>query len=239
MRSWNKKKGSYVGKYFKSRFKYLLISLLLLSVLDPFLRGFRIFGISFLDTIYTLLLLSAIYAISDNKKLLTAGIIFVVPILVISWTNYARNYPALVFVNGGLSIALLIFVTISILVHVLKQERITKDTIYGAACVYLMLGVIWGVAFTIIELCVPGAFSFGDSVMAVPDLDDQIRILNDVLMYYSYVTLTTVGYGDIVPVSPSARTFSALEAIVGQLYLVLLIARLVGLHISQSSKKGQ
>ena len=78
-------------KYFRGRLKYLLISLLLLSVFEPFLRGFGILGIGFMDVIYTIVLLSALYAISDNKKLLITGIILVIPIFVISWMNYARN----------------------------------------------------------------------------------------------------------------------------------------------------
>ncbi len=222
---------------FRGRFKYLLISLLLLAVLEPFFRNLGIFGIGFLDAIYTFVLLCALYTISDNRKFLAAGIILVVPIFLISWTNYARIHPALALVNGGLSIVLLVFVATAILVHVLRRERVTTDTIYGAACVYLMFGVIWGVTFTIIEMSVPGAFSMGDSHIVGSDFASRYRVLDAALMYYSFITLTTVGYGDIVPVSPIARTFSALEAVVGQLYLVLLIARLVGLHISQSSQK--
>ena len=113
-----------------------------------------------------------------------------------------------------------------ILSHVLRAERVSREKIFGALSVYLLLGVIWSLLFIMVDFLVPGSFRYG-----------QDRALTGAeMVYYSFVTLTTLGYGDIVPVSPSARSLATLEALTGQLYLTVLVARLVGLHITHSSR---
>ena len=114
-----------------------------------------------------------------------------------------------------------------ILTHVLRDEEVSREKIFGALSVYLLLGVIWAMLFIMMDSLVPGSFRYG-----------QERVLTEAQMvYYSFVTLTTLGYGDIVPVSPTARSLATLEALTGQLYLTVLVARLVGLHITHASRR--
>jgi hypothetical protein len=123
-------------------------------------------------------------------------------------------------------------VAVAILGDVVHGGRISADKIYGAICVYLLVGFAWAFGYAIMELMDPGSFS------GVVDTDraDVGRVLQ--MRYFSFATLTTLGYGDIVPRSPAARTLATLEAMMGQVYLAVLIARLVGLHIVHSSRDG-
>ena len=107
-----------------------------------------------------------------------------------------------------------------------QGQRATRPASPTAGMVYLFIGLLWSDIYAILEHLQPGSFSFAHS-QAGTKLSD--------FSYYSFVTLTTLGYGDITPLTSKARAFAMLEAIIGQLYLVVLIARLVGLHISHSS----
>ena len=110
------------------------------------------------------------------------------------------------------------FVIVMMLRYLFTSKNIDLDIIYGAVCIYLLLGVVWEILYSLIEAFQPGSFSTTDEAS---------------LIYYSFVTLTTLGYGDIVPTSQIAKSLSTLEAATGQLYLTVLVARLVGMHIAQ------
>jgi hypothetical protein len=113
--------------------------------------------------------------------------------------------------------------------HILRRPEVTTDTIAGAACAYTLLGMVWGNLYIVLELLRPGSFAIPPSWRMGPSGDPGTALL-----YFSFVTLTTVGYGDIVPLWPGAGGLAVAEAVVGQLYLAITIARLVGLHISQN-----
>ena len=121
-----------------------------------------------------------------------------------------------------------LFNAITISSYVLQQKNVTHGMIFGAVCGYLLVGVSWAFTYSFVALLEPGSFA-----IAVSGQTSQGDVLPD-FFYYSFVTLTTLGYGDITPVGPFARSLSTLEAVVGQIYLTVLIARLVGLHISGS-----
>ncbi|MBX9787075.1 MAG: potassium channel family protein [Alphaproteobacteria bacterium] len=125
--------------------------------------------------------------------------------------------------------AFLAFV-IGVLLHLLfTTTYVTKDVIYAALSVYFLVGILYGITFMLLESAFPGSFALqqllGDSISYTTFGQD--------LIYFSFVTLTTSGYGDIVPLSQPAKFLSVLEAISGQIYLTVMIARLIGMHISQ------
>ena len=97
------------------------------------------------------------------------------------------------------------------------------NRVVGALCIYLLLGVLWAVLFAFVELVEPTAFL---------DRGREVGGPIEHFLYYSFVTLTTLGYGDITPVHPVARTLAYLEAVIGQLYIAVLIAGLVGRHVA-------
>ncbi len=216
------------------KFKTLLIFLFLLAAIDPVLKQFGQFGLNFLDVLFTIALLTALYSISGNRKILISGILLVAPIIFLGWTDFAKNEFYLGLVLYAFGMAFFGFVAVSILIHIVAEESVTMDLIYGSACVYFLIGFMWSIGYGLIELLIPGSFSVDGHVLTRMDYLNQYGFLNDNLTYFSFITLTTLGYGDIIPLSPPAKSAASLEAIVGQLYIALLVARLVGLHTAQS-----
>ena len=134
---------------------------------------------------------------------------------------------------------LLLYVSGAILRHVVTRKRVTRDTILGAICVYMLLGVCFYHLFTIVELWDPGAFTLTGRLLAEADAQMRPAGRYPELVYYSFVTLTTLGYGDITPVHPLARSLATFEAVVGQLYLAVLVAALVGTLLAQAREESQ
>jgi hypothetical protein len=132
--------------------------------------------------------------------------------------------------------AFLGYVMAVMLRFIFTRQRVTFNTVCASLCIYLLLGVVWALGYTVVDLLDPAAFrgssapSGGSSVLFRIGNGESTGVL-----YFSFTTLTTLGYGDIVPVSPVARMLACVEAITGQLYLTVLVARLVGLHIAESS----
>jgi voltage-gated potassium channel Kch len=119
---------------------------------------------------------------------------------------------------------LVIAMPILILRDVLTHRMVTVDTIFGSLCVYVLISILAAFIFRAIYYLDDAAFAFANESKS-PLAD---------FLYFSLITITTVGYGDIIPRSPMARSLAALLALFGQLYLVVLVAYLVGLRISRS-----
>jgi hypothetical protein len=108
------------------------------------------------------------------------------------------------------------------------------DAIFGAVCGYLLLGIIWALVYSAVETASPGSFT-----SATSSKTEMVagRLDRGVLSYYSFITLATVGYGDVTPSTPLARTLAWIEAITGQFYLAILVAGLVGIKVTQAIKE--
>ena len=127
--------------------------------------------------------------------------------------------------------ALLLFAytTIFVLLRVLRSERVTGDTLCGAIAVYLMIGMTWSLVCVLLEYLQPGSYRLAAvGMLQAPGKD---------LLYFSYVTLATLGYGDVVPVTDGARSLAVLEGLCGTIYMAILVARLIGLHLSQTGSQ--
>ena len=142
-----------------------------------------------------------------------------------------------IFLVGSLAwLAFFVFVTWHQFRSVLRQKEVTGETLSLAISVYLLLGLTWGLVYIVLFQCQEDAFSFGSgSVMSVEPSRHQ-HLVFPVLIYFSLTTLATIGYGDITPLTLQARYAAVAEGITGQLYLAILVARLVGLHMNQSAR---
>ena len=206
------------------RFLFLLISILLFFVIRPFLTE-RV-GIAYLMEIFLLLIfLSAVYAIRQKKSVFILALFLVLVMEILQLYSYLKGIPSLDMLSNILGGLLLAYTAAIILFHLFREDRITGDMIMGAICAYFLMGLVWAFAYSTLELFQPGSFQM-----------PQGTVNQATFAYYSYVTLTTLGYGEITPISAPARSFAILEAMIGQLYLAVLIARLVGIHITQSSR---
>ena len=211
---------------FKNRFIFLLIFLLIMIAITPLDEVLGGFGI-LTDLVTSVVLILAIYSVSQKRLHTVIGVLLAVPMIVALWSNLVGDYSWLQITGHLCGIAFLAFLIVVIIQFILSQDEITRDLIAGAAIVYLSIAAMWSFAYTLIEMMHPGSF-------AIPGQSAGSKV-ND--MYYSLVTITTLGYGDIIPVTSVAKVCSTLEAVIGQLYLVITIAWLVGMHVSQSMEK--
>ena len=214
-----------------TRHLVLLCLLLLLFVLSPFIASLR-YGVLVLNVVAAAMLLSGTHALSERKKLFYASVALAVAAVTSNGLLLFISGRWLVLFSNVTILILLALFSISILGDVLKAGAVTADKIYGALCVYLLIGYAWAFGYAILEQLEPGSFSAPTESGATVDYIARVMRMR----YFSFVTLTTVGFGDITPQSPAARTFATLEAIMGQLYLAVLVARLVGLHIVNNTR---
>jgi hypothetical protein len=208
------------------RFFFLFISIVLMFACRPFMGSVIRLGI-LTDILFTVILVSGLWAISQKKSILTLGFLLAILAILLGGAAYLTN-STLFQQLGRLSVALFILISlVTILSHVLRAKEVTADLVMGAASAYFLFGFLWTFVYYFLEMAVPNSFALQQG---------QENNLGQ-LIYYSFVTLTTLGYGDITPLTNQARSLAILEAIIGQLYLAVLVARLVGMHIAHSMQK--
>ncbi len=143
------------------------------------------------------------------------------------------DLPVWVVLNHASTVLFLFLVLGCILVNVWRQETVETDTIVGGVVVYLMLGVAFAGLYQLVEFVAPGSFVLSNAEAGRwGPWETEVGIYPR-LFFFSFVTLTTLGYGDVVPASGTAGALTSLEAVTGSLYLTILISRLVGLHIAR------
>jgi voltage-gated potassium channel len=209
----------------------LLISLLFIFVISPFIVPYH-YGPTILNIIAAAVLLAATYAVSERRISMMIGLSLSTVSIILTFWLAAAPAHWLVIISHGSLVVLIGFFAVTILGYVLGSGKVTSDKIYGAICAYLLFGYGWAFGYSLIEEVHPGSFTLPSPI----DRHDLVgRVME--MRYFSFVTLATVGYGDIVPHTPMARTMALLEAMLGQFYLVALIGRLVGLHIVHGDKR--
>jgi hypothetical protein len=206
----------------------LLIALAVLLISAPFVEELE-GGHLILSALFSLVLLAGVFAVADRKRTLAIAVVLAVPAITARWINQFRPdlvHPAVFLVCALL---LLAFVIANLLRFTLRASVVTVEVLCASISAYLMLGLMWTVAYWLVDQMTPGgAFSFNTSRGA--------QSMNGFTgFYFSFITLSTVGYGDITPVSRVARWLAAMEAITGLLYVAVLIARLVSLYSTAKS----
>jgi len=177
-------------------------------------------------------LLASLYVLSDSRPLvlLMGAAIIVLSVLAVLFAN--RGDAWLLILDTGLRACALAGVTWWIAVEVVGEVRISLDTILGGICIYLLLGFFYAHVYVMLELADPRALQAAGQPLAELTSEHPLKAVA-AIVYYGYATLTTVAYGDIVPVTPLARFVAITEAMVGQLFPTIFIARLVSLNVAQ------
>jgi voltage-gated potassium channel len=210
----------------KERFLILICLILGTIVLVPILQRFASLRI-FLDIFITAIYISMVYTVSNKKRHLYIGALLAMAMLIVLWLQYFYQNNLVFAIGRVCGILLFILVITNILAFIFKSEDVTIEVIYAAMLVYLLMALMWSFVYMLLELNNSASFN----VTLSPDQGYQMRFI-----YYSFVTITTLGYGDITPATELASSFSILEAVVGQLYLVVVVAWLVGMHASSKSR---
>jgi voltage-gated potassium channel Kch len=183
------------------------------------LAGHLLFGI-----IFGLLLVTGIAATARHTAVLVAFSSIAVLASAVHWVRYVDPTPALQLADIAASMVSCTLLTVILCLQVFREGEVRSARVQGAVAIYLLLAMIWAFGYALIAALDPSAFQ--ETIAVPPNESDTHRY-----MYFSFVTLTTLGLGDIVPLSPLARLLVILESMIGQLFPVILIARLVSLEL--------
>jgi hypothetical protein len=219
----------------RSSHTFLLAMLLLLLALRP-IYGAEVGVFPVVNLVLTLVLVAGVFSASESRAYLVLALCLAVPSILLRWSADALEHPWAVTAHLSLTSVFVLLTTVTVLISVLRSREVTSDTVVGGIAVYLLIGVGFAALFTLTEHVAPGSFT-GPAVAGAESMSE--RRLFGLFLYYSFVTLTTLGYGDITPVGEVARNLAAVEAVIGQLFIAIFIARLVGLHISQSQGRPE
>jgi len=202
----------------------LLVFLLALIVMSPTIAASASWHL--IELIFDGILIAGVYSVGPTKNR-WPFLVLTVATLGVRWGEKLSGAPQLDLGALSISVVWLIYADSIIIAHLFKRRDVTVDTILGAMVAYLLVAVAFTFVFEIIEIQNPGSFSGLADGAAL----NRSELTNS-MMYLSLVCITTMGFGDIVPVSDIARPLAVLEGVFGQLYLAVMIARLVGLHIA-------
>ena len=186
------------------------------ALVDPDGKSWRVL----IDAFILLILGCGVIAVHEHRKLARLLIAVTVIVIVVHSTAWMLPDASLPAFRDLLTLCALMVLAVAVGINVFASGHALGDRVFGAIVLYLLLGVMWAFAYAIANSLLPNAF-MGDAGNA-RDLAEWI--------YFSFVTLTTVGYGHIVPIARAARSLAMLEALVGQLYPAIIIARLVSLQ---------
>lgn len=223
-RTWND-----LAQRLPGNFTILLCALLAFVLLPPF------FATEKGDQLIIPLLLSIVApltlrAFTESRRQFLVGLALAIPSLAGRWViMFTAN--RLVLICFAVAWILFLGLAVSFILRlILTSRRITYDTISGAICGYLLFGVMCSFIYGLIEIFYPGSFREVGQIIEIQGTARHVRQEMMRFIYFSLVTLSTLGYGDIAPVSAPARAVASVEAISGQFYIAVLIARLVSLH---------
>lgn len=204
---------------------HVLLALLLFMFLIQSMAESSIAGLHLTRIGYTGILLGFVVAVARQQKTLILGLLFGVPGILLP--NFLRKEQTnAVLTADGLSLVFFLVLSLVTLRQIFRTRRITGAAVSASLCVYLFLGLLWAFAYKIIYTLEPGSFQ---GLEAGENLEQK-------LFYFSFVTLTTLGYGDITPKATAAHSVAVLQALIGQIYLVVLVARFVSLHSQTPSE---
>lgn len=217
------------------RFGTLLATLVTLVVVAPFVE--RTSGrLPVFSMLLTAILVAGVFSASGRRSVLITSVVLALPAFALEWGSNLRPTVPLAVLNL-LSVGLFMgFLAVVILREVLREQEVGADTIAGGIAVYLMLGILGAFTFSGVEHLTPGSYAMAGQ--ALQSLREGFEFVFPELVYFSFVTVTTLGYGDVVPTNPPARMLATVFAVAGQLYVAIFISRLVGLHLAAGQRAG-
>jgi putative Ca2+/H+ antiporter (TMEM165/GDT1 family) len=203
----------------------LLIAIVVFFVFSPFIESLRS-GPLIESILFTVVLVSAVLAIAHRRRTVVIAAVLALTALTGRWMHHFRPdlMPPELFLIAGIFAVL--FVIIHLLRFVLTASEVDTEVLCASISAYLLLGLLWTFAYWLVAELIPDAFAFNGS-------DKSLTGFNG--FYFSFITLSTVGYGDITPIAKVARMLAAMEAMTGLLYVATLIARLVAIQAAPKS----
>jgi voltage-gated potassium channel len=220
------------GKTARFTFLWLLIALVATMLLAPLMEKKNV-GDLLMHGCFTLVFLTGLMANRQRPWIFRTAIVLALVGVPLGWTSLLSGNLQLLLFRLFVDMVFFAFTAIMILIAILKDHMANKSSILGATCVYLLLGLSWTCAYSALEISAldnvaDEPFRFTERQTIKTAQGQQLTAWPQ-LVYYSFVTMSTLGFGDITPRTPLAQTLTWMQAVFGQLYLVILIARLVSL----------
>lgn len=210
------------------QFRNLLVFLLIYLFGSPFLETYPSLAIV-AHFLLSVALCFSVYAVQKQQNQRSIAMVLLLPILILYWLGIYEVIPF-----SSLAAYILLAVFFMLLIHsfatqLIKTDGITVNELFVMLCLYLIIGMFWGTLYALLYDLIPGSYAG-----ALLDSDTGIKL--NVFNYFSLVTLTTLGYGDITPQTPGAGALCQMEAIMGQFYIAVVVAWLVGNFVSERQK---
>lgn len=209
----------------KSQTAFLVLLFLQIFVIAPLMANDRFFLYILNGIVCSLFLLAGLLTLAQSRLTRLIASIFIVAVMAARWLVLTIPSQRLLITDNILTLCYVACFIVVVLHNVYKEGPVTKHRVRGAIAAYLLIGYFFAAAYQLLNYLVPGSLTIHSAlVQQTPDL-------SGIFMYFSLVTLTTVGFGDVTAVHPVARSLVMLEGVIGTLYPAILIARLVSLHI--------
>jgi hypothetical protein len=207
----------------KSRFIYIIFAIILVLLVNPFIRPLGLIGHLFSTLLLSMIPLASAYALTEDRKKAIIVLLIAAPFVILDGLNVFFTNRPLMIVAYSFGTILYFYIVILLVKNLLSIRVITADLIFCAISIYLLIGVMWAGIYIVLDGISPGSFS---------ETTD--------LLYFSFVTLTTVGFGDVAPLSVLSRRLAVFEAAMGSIYMAVIIAMIVGrymqMQVEQDSK---
>ncbi len=233
------------GETKESKYLLLLISILALTILIPILRELKVAGLSFLgeghlvNVLFVAVLIFGVHAVSRERLLRRLGTsLWVVALVALTIKKAAFDIGSLAYIVAKTIGEVTLLAGLIMLIWLILADLfragfgMTRDRLRGAACSYLLMGLAWALAYSLVNLLAKNSFVKSNELLKFAEQAKLENVDVEHMVYYSFVTLTTLGYGDITPIRPLAQTLAFLEAFTGQFYLTVLVAMLVGQRLA-------
>jgi hypothetical protein len=215
--------------------KHLVLLLTLVSTIlvQPLARGF-LAGLIIYDVLRSLIVLIVFFIVFERRRDRLIALVIALPVLAGSWVLHivpARFEMLLWVLHHGFLVAFLGFAVTIILRRIFEHKEVQADDVIGGICGYLLAGIVWGNLYLLVELFFPGSFIVHQNIAGqLANTYGRQALFAD----YSFVTLTTMGSGNIVPNNSAATSLTWLEGMFGQFYIAVVVAQLVGLRLAQA-----
>jgi len=210
---------------FRSSARRFLVSLILMLSVAPFVDDLE-YGPIIDKVFFTLVFILGVLAVGRSHRTLVLAFVLMLPAVVAGWISHFQPQLLPPAVHNVAALIFLCFIEYQLLHFIFRAPRVNSEVLCAGISGYLLLGILWMSAYMLVSRLNPEAFAFNIGTSSAHPLA-QFEAY-----YFSFITLSTVGYGDITPLSHGARTLAMMEAMTGTLYMAVLISRLVALHSS-------
>lgn len=207
----------------------LFFSLVGVLFLLPFVNAMPLLRFALVGQ-YTFVMFYLIFSARHTRALYLVDVVFIVPTLLATWLDSVYQNDLTFVASYATMLVFFLYLQYLIVTQMVHAHKVDANTIFGSMNIYIIAGLIWAYVFILLQ-------HFDGTAFHLPDYESLSNEV-ELFTYYSYSTLTTLGYGDIVPESAQARMLSVLEAVFGQLYLAIVVAKLVSIYWKSEESKS-